>query len=286
MTFDTKAPRSLIDTQKWFGSVITQRIDLESRISPIAPSGKPIREEAARYIAPSPTLEPFQRIELYHQQYWWRLLSILHDSFPLTVRLFGYTDFNEKVAKPYLLTYPPRTWSLNPLGDRLEQWIERYYTGDDKTLVLNAVRLDYVYIESFVVGEGDPLTAADESVLMEQTLSLQPHVKLFTFPYDLCAFRKEMLEQSVDYWIDHPFPTLVKKKKYHFVLARTRSKDIGWSEVTLPEYLTLEQLSKPKTIMQLCEWLEKQQREVVNIAGKNLQTWFQSWTARGWLRSQ
>jgi hypothetical protein len=95
-----------------------------------------------------------------------------------------------------------------------------------------------------------------------------------------------MLQQPVEYWIDHPFPTLAKKKKYHFVLARTRSKDIGWTEVTLPEYLILEQLNKPITIMQLCEWLEKQQREVISIAGKNLQTWFQSWTTRGWLRSQ
>lgn len=286
MTYDIKAPPTLVHTQKWFGTVITQRIDPESRINPIAPSGRPIREDAARFIAPSPTLEPHQRIELYHQQYWWRLLGILHDSFPLTVRLFGYHDFNEKIGKPYLLAYPPRTWSLNSLGDRLEEWMDKNYHEDDKALVMNAVKLDYVFIDSFVAEEAPSLTGADENALIEQELSLQSHVKLFAFPYDLCRFRMEMLTHPVEHWIQHPFPKLSKKKKYYFVLARTRSKDIGWTEVTLPEYLILEQFNTPKTIMKLCEWLEKQKREVVNIAGKNLQKWFQSWTSRGWLRTQ
>lgn len=283
MTFDTKVPQTLRETQQWFGKIITQRIDPESHINPIAPSGKPIKEEAPIYIAPSPTLEPYRRIELYHQQYWWRLLNILQESFPLTVRLFGYTDFNEILGKPYLLAYPPCTWSLNPLGNRLAEWVEKHYDKDDKSLILNAVKLDYVYIDSFVTAESPPLSGEDESSLMEKRLTLQPHVKLFSFPYDLCSFRKAVLQESVEYWIDHPFPTMAKKKKYFFVVARTLSKDIGWTEISLPEYLVLEQFIQPKTVMEMCEWLEKQKREVVNVASKNLQIWFQSWTARRWL---
>lgn len=283
MTYDTKVPLSLRQTQEWFGKVISQRINTESQINPIAPSGAPIAEEANFFIAPSPTLEPYRRIELYHQQYWWRLLSTLHDSFPLTVRLFGYSDFNEQIAKPYLLEFPPNSWSLNPLGDRLAEWVEKYYNESDKVLVLNAVKLDYVFIDSFVAAELSPVTAADQSSIAEKSLRLQPHVKLFTFPYDLCAFRRELMKESVEHWVEHPFPVLSKKKKYYFVMARTRFNDIGSSEITLAEYMTLEQLSQPKTIMELCEWLESQKREIVNVASKNLQTWFQSWTSKGWL---
>jgi hypothetical protein len=270
-TLDTKVPQNLLKTQQWFGKVISQNINSESRINPIAPSGKPIKEEAPQFIAPSPTLEPFQRIELYHQQYWWRLLNTLHDAFPLVVRLFGYHSFNEKIAKPYLLACPPNSWSLNPLGDRLAEWVEKHYEGSDKTLLYNAAKLDYIYIDSFVSEELSPIKETDEATLLEKPLILQPHVQPITFPYDMPTFRREMLKESVEHWIDNPFPTLSKKKRFYFVMARTRRNDIGWSEITLPEFLLLEQLKKPQTLMQLCEWLEHQKREVVNVASKNLQ---------------
>lgn len=283
MTHERQAPPVLKQTQEWFGSIISQRLPQDNHISLVAPSGKPIKEEAPIFIAPSPTLEPYKRIELYHQQYWWRLLNILHETFPLAVRLFGYGAFNETVAKPYLLTYPPNTWSLNPLGSRLAEWVEKYYKGDDKLLVLNAVKVDYMYIDSFVAAEYPPIKAEDEATLMEKALALQPHIQTIALPYDLFLFRKEMLSEPVEHWVDHPFPKLSKKQKFYFVVARSRSNDIGWSQVPLAEFLVLEQLKKPQTLMQLCEWLEKQKREIVKVASENLQSWFQSWTARRWL---
>lgn len=283
MTFDLKVPLNLKETQKWFGTVISQKINTDSTINPIAPSGKPIKEVAPQFIAPSPTLEPYERIELYHQQYWWRLLNTLQEAFPLTVRLFGHQSFNENIAKPYLLSCPPRSWSLNPLGDRMAEWVEKNYQAKDKTLVWNSVRLDQLFLESFLAAEYPPIESGDQEALMEKRLRLQPHVFPVAFPYDLFSFRREMLKESVEHWQEHPFPSLSKSKKYYFVLARSKMNDVGWSEITLPEYLLLVQMQKPHTVMELCEWLEKQQREVVNQASKNLQSWFQSWTTRRWL---
>lgn len=283
MTFDTKVPEHLLQTQQWFGSVISQWINSESTINPVSPSGKPLQEEAPIFIAPSPTLAPHQRIELYHQQYWWRLLNTLQESFPLTLRLFGYRSFNENIAKPYLLTYPPRHWSLNPLGDRMAEWVEKHYQKKDKALVLNSVTLDYLYIDSFIAKELPPISAEDESCLNEKSLVLQPHVHPITLPYDLFTFRKAMLRESVEHWVENPFPSLPKKKRFYFVLARTRSNDVGWTEVSLAEFMLLERLKQPQTLEQLCEWLENQKREIVKLASENLQKWFQSWTARRWL---
>ncbi len=283
MTYDAKVPAALRQTQEWFGGVISKRIDAKSRINPIAPSGRAIKDEAPIFIAPSPTLAPEQRIELYNQQYWWRLLNTLQDSFPLTLRLFGYDSFNENIGKPYLEIYPPTSWSLNPLGDRLAEWVEKYYNEKDKALVLNCVKLDYLYLESFVAGEYPSISDEGEEALRVKPLILQPHVKLFAFPYDLFSFRREMLRNSVEYWIDNPFPTLSKKKKFYFVLSRSRSNDLGWTEITLPEFLLLEQMQHPQTVMQLCEWLEKQKREIIKLASTNLQSWFRSWTARRWI---
>jgi len=283
MTYDAKVPLSLKQTQQWFGNVISQRLSQDNQINQVAPSGKQIKDEAPIFIAPSPTLEPYQRIELYHQQYWWRLLSIMHESFPLTVRLFGYGAFNETIAKPYLMDYPPNTWSLNPLGNRLAVWVEKHYKGDDKLLILNAVKVDFMYIDSFVSAEYSIVSAGDETTLMEKTLALQPYIHTIALPYDLFSFRQKLLEEPVEHWVDNPFPKLSKKQKFYFALARSKSNDIGWSQITLAEFLVLEQLRNPQTLMQLCEWLEKQKREIVKVASENLQSWFQSWTSRRWL---
>ena len=74
MLKDIEAPASLKNLQAWFGGVISQPIDVDSKISPVAPSGELIEEEAKHYIIPSKTLTPKDRIEIYNRQYWWRLL--------------------------------------------------------------------------------------------------------------------------------------------------------------------------------------------------------------------
>src|SRR4051812_44875922 len=107
MAFDAAVPTQLKRMQEWFASIITRPVDEESRINPLSPEGVPMEQEACRYITPSATLLPAQRIQIYNQQYWWRLLSIMHELYPLVTRLFGHRDFNQTIAIPYLVKYPP-----------------------------------------------------------------------------------------------------------------------------------------------------------------------------------
>lgn len=161
MTYDTKVPIKLKKIQHWFGSIIGRPIDEDSRMNPLSPSGNPMELEAYDFIKPSPTLRPAQRIQIYNQQYWWRLINHMHESFPLVIRLFGYHDFNRTIAIPYLVSYPPTHWSLNQLGDKLPQWVEEEYQADDKQLVYDAVRVDWAFSHSFVAAELEPIHGAN-----------------------------------------------------------------------------------------------------------------------------
>ena len=100
------APDTLLNIQKWFASVITQPLTCDHNIPLLAPNGKPIAIDSAQYILPSKTLAPHERVELYYRQYWWRLLDVLQENFPLVTRLFGYQSFNEKIGIPYLTAHP------------------------------------------------------------------------------------------------------------------------------------------------------------------------------------
>lgn len=282
--YDPAVPAQLKKTQQWFGSVISVPLYNGSEINPIAPDGQPIAIEANTYIAPSPTLKPYERIQIYNQQYWWRLLSNLQDTFPVLTRLFGYDDFNHSLAIPFLTKLPPNHWSLTYLGYRIPQWIASDYKADDKILVYHAAEIDLVYQEAFLKPHLPPLAATDGD-LDSATLYLQPHAHLLHLPFDLLAFRRELLKHPPEFWYDNPLPQL-KHEETHALIFRTLSGIIAWKTMDAAEYVLLEQFKGGITIDALCEWLERQAEEVRLPAEAHLQEWFQEWTVQGILTKE
>jgi hypothetical protein len=282
MCYDPNLPKLLKNTQEWFASIITRPINIQNEMMRISPSGKPMEIEALEHILPSPTLKPHQRIELYNQQYWWRLLNTLHEIFPFLTRLFGYTDFNAKIAFPYMVKYPSNHWSLNEIGSRLPQWILEEYHEPDQELCYRAALIDCAHNDSFFVPEL-PAVDTDLETLFSTPLQLQPYLHLYQFPYDLFTFRKDLMEQEPEYWEENDFPELPKGKVYSFVLYRTKNLDMAWKEISSTEYALLGLFQKGGSIENGCEWLEGEPKEIQEEAEKGLQKWFQEWSLRKWL---
>jgi len=289
MKYDAKVPLDLKKTQEWFASIITRPIDENSRMNPLSPKGVLMEEEACDFISPSPTLRPAERIQLYNQQYWWRLVNTLQESFPLVVRLFGFKEFNEKIAVPYLVKYPPNTWSLNNLGNRLPQWVEEDYQEKDKQLIIDAAALDCGYYEAFFAAQWPGVNLSklpnpgDISGLLDKTLYLQPGMALFELNYDLFNFRYEMVRQDVEYWEDNDFPKIDSEKKFYFILYRNTKNLISWKEISFTAYKILQLFKNGSTVDNVCEWIEKQDDTVCEEASANLQKWFQDWIVWHWL---
>lgn len=292
MSYDEKVPLILRREQQWFGSIIGRPIDAESRMESISPSGRPMEEEAAEHIAPSPTLRPAERIQIYNQQYWWRLLNTLHESFPLATRLLGYFDFNRLIGFPYLTKYPPKHWSLSFLGDQLAKWCREDYAGRDKELLTETVELDWAFTFSFTCGSLTPVTLDRLSdpeaaaAIFDQKLFIQPFIFLFDHDYDLFKYRNELLMQGCDYWINHGFPVLDCAKHYYHVLYRNKQNNISWKEISQGEHFILGLFQKGTSIDNVCELLEKQEPTLYEAAAQNLQLWFQEWAQREWLSFQ
>lgn len=280
-----ETPASLKELQTWFGAVITQPIDDDSRINPTAPSGGLIEEEAPRFINPSKTLSPYQRIEIYNQQYWWRLLSIMQENFPLATCLFGYYDFNKTIAVPYLELNPPNDWSLNTLGDTLPAWVLEHYHQEDKALVLDAVNVDLAYNLSFTAGELEGINVATREeglAVLKKKVRTQPHLFLLSLSYDLIPFRSDVLKHKPDYYEENNFPKL-NKKKTHIALYRTKTLNITWKEISHEEHDTLHHFQEGRSVEEFCTWLETENTPLAREAEKNLIHWFQEWTSSGWL---
>ncbi|MGZ3732825.1 MAG: HvfC/BufC N-terminal domain-containing protein [Parachlamydiaceae bacterium] len=287
-TFDTTAPGKLKNTQLWFASIITQKIDENSRLPLHSPSGVLLEEEARDYIKPSPTLTPARRIELYGQQYWWRLLNILHETYPLVTRLFGYYEFNYTLGIPYLHAYPPNTWSLNALGDHFVEWIRAEYHNNDKKLVQSAAELDLGHHNCFITKRLKALRAedlpnpTDFSSLLTRPLYLHPCMQLFQFDFDLLSYRLEFLKEEPEYWMEHDFPVL-DHTKTNLVIFRNTHNHIAWNTISEAEIKLLACFGKGSTINDACDWLEQQETAIFEEAEEHLHVWLQSWIIKQWL---
>lgn len=281
MSFDLKVPDELKDTQKWFASIITRPIDQDNNIMPVSPTGNSIEEESKQYIVPSKGLKEYERIQIYNQQYWWRLLTIMHENFPLVTRLFGYYNFNQQIGFPYLEKYPPNHWSLNYLGNLLSDFLNENYLNDDKELVFDAAEIDYCYSLSFFAEKKEAIDFNKEAEknLSTLKLTLQPHVFLFKLNYDLFSFRYQMLQESPDHWIENEFPVL-EKGNYCFIVYRNKQNFVVSEIISEVAYQILEKFkSAGASIDDVCEWLETEDDEVSNEAMLNMQKWFQDWAA-------
>lgn len=266
-----------------FSSIITRPIDRNSQMNPLSPNGRPMIEEAAELITPNATMRSDERIQIYNQQYWWRFLNTLHDTFPLLTRLFGYTDFNEKIAIPYILKYPADHWSLHYLGNRLAQWVEEEYHEKDRNLILDAAQIDSAYNESFITPHHPMnLNPADLQQLLTKTAHLQPHIHLFELDYDLFSFRMEFIKKDPDYWMENSFPKIKSDKKYFFVLWRNAKNAIVYDEISSSQYALLKRFEKGESIASACDWLESEKKELFEEAAKKIHFWMQEWTLKQW----
>lgn len=200
---EPRPPSDLLELQRWFASFVTR---------PLVTAGPyhlplyetPLVQDIAHHISPTKRLNSEQRIGIYNQQYWWRLFTLLQIHYPTLVRLFGYADFNASLAEPYFLRYPPTSWILSCLGEKLPAWIEDYYHAEDRSIVLEVARVDEVYERLFRLEEGDEIALVCDG--------------------DFFAFRKAMLEHPPEHWQTADFPSIQWfKTPREFVVYRTMS---------------------------------------------------------------
>jgi hypothetical protein len=290
----TKPPEELRITQEWFASVITQKLNDKDKINSLSPRGGLIAEEACQYIAPSAKMRPHQRIQIYNQQYWWRLLNTMQTNFPFLTRLFGYQAFNKEIAIPYLLHYPPSSWMLSFIGQKLPLWLKNNYKKSDLPLIQNAARLDCAFTASFIAPQHPLLDLSSLSqgegpeAFLTCHFYLQPHVQLFKFDSNLFAFREEFLAKDVDYWMKHRFPKLPKVKGVtcHYALYRTLNHKIAYREISQGEYFLLDLFKGGITIEKACEVVEEQETSLYEYVATHLQQWLIDWTRIGLLTTK
>jgi len=143
--------------------------------------------KADELMKPGANLSSAERLELYHRQYWFRVLDSVADDFPVLRKMAGEEKFWELI-EAYLQNFPSGSFTLRHLGRSMSKFLSAWDGLDElqRRWFTALAQLEYAGMEVFEAAEREPLPPER---LAAEEIELQPHVRLIAMPVpaDLCA---------------------------------------------------------------------------------------------------
>lgn len=261
--------RPLEETQRKFFAALQMPLRGRSRDSTELPEvedghSTDFLDTATELLKPGANLSPAESLELYHRQYWFRVLDSIEEDFPVLRKMAGEHDF-WLLMEEYLLNRPSASFTLRHLGSRLADFAADWDGVDaTKRRWFSAIaRLEYAYMETYEAGEWVPVYPAD---LASATLGLQPHVRLLDLPVpaDLCASWETFS------------PT--EETPVHLAIWRGESGTAHQARLDPIEFSLLSRLRQGGTLASLFAEPTAREPEADEVSG-----WFATWQSRRWI---
>jgi hypothetical protein len=208
-------PRPPLDVvQQWFQAVVTHPEGVAAgAASPAAQSLVRLdRGALERLVRRSSRLTAEQRLEIYANAYYARLLECLRDGFPVLTQVLGAEVF-DSFAFDYLQRYPSRSYTLNRLAENFPRFLDE--TRPDRRpppadgpagaapppawpdFLIDLATLELAIVEVFdgPGAEGEPLLAPADLLALQAggrfaaaRLTAVPCLRLLRFRYPVNAF--------------------------------------------------------------------------------------------------
>jgi len=223
-------------------------------------------EKARELMKPGQNLSSEERLELYHRQYWFRVLDSVAEDFPVLRKMAGEQVFWD-LMEAYMMACPSGSFTLRHLGRKMPEFVAGWEGLDEpKRRWFSALaRIEYAYMEIFEAADWEPVAPEQLATAM---LGLQPHVILLELPVpaDLCE----------------DWETFEPEDESPVWLAVWRGENRGRLQCRLDdvEYELLERLRKGGTLEDV--FAEPASREP---EPEEISAWFAAWQARGWIAS-
>jgi len=222
--------------------------------------------KARELMKPGENLSSEERLELYHRQYWFRVLDSVAEDFPVLRKMAGEQVFWD-LMEAYMSACPSGSFTLRHLGRKMPEFVAGWEGLDPlrQRWFSALARIEYAYMEIFEAADWQPVAPEE---LATAVLGLQPHVILLELPApaDLC----EEWESFT------PAEETVTR------LAVWRGENRGRLQCRLDdvEHELLLRLRNGGTLEQI--FTEPASREP---EAEEISRWFGNWQARGWIAS-
>ncbi|HVN27936.1 MAG TPA: DNA-binding domain-containing protein [Candidatus Binataceae bacterium] len=99
-----------------------------------------------------------ERVDIYANMYFYRILDVLKEDFPATLATLGEERFHN-LATGYLIEYPPSHFSISYAGQHLADFIRAHPIREDFPLLADLAQMERALIDVFHAADATPLDA-------------------------------------------------------------------------------------------------------------------------------
>lgn len=286
---------SLEELQRAMAAAVMMPLTADEAMRGQAPDRRPMADVAASFIAPNSRLTAFERLEIYNQQYWLRVLGALAEDFPALRAVVGSRNFNA-LSIAYLHEHPSRSFTLRNLGSQLVDWLGAHgeFAGRRHGLAVDVARIEWAFVEAFDNAEDTPLTLEQIATLDEDSrLGLQPHVRLLALDYAadelVVALHQREKRQTSEAGAqqeetEEPPARLARlRRRKMWVAAHRVDLVVYYRRLEREEFLTLQAIRAGEALGAALEAGFAASHIPVMRRAQRVQKWFAAWAELGWI---
>lgn len=257
--------------------------------------GRATSELAETFIKPNDRLTSFDRLEIYNQQYWWRLLSNIQDDQVGLRAMLGEEKF-DALATAYLESFPSRSWSLRDLSGKLAEFIvaNPKWTAPRTLAARDLARFEWAQTVAFDAAQHprveDELLGSQADTLR---LALQPYLNLLDLDYAVDEYtvavkkKNQSLRNEASNAFDAPTEHQpvkrgpMPRKKHIWLAVHRMDNTVYFKRLEREAFLMLTALREGQTLAAAVESALAEadpKKDWINV----IRGWFQTWAALGW----
>jgi hypothetical protein len=238
-----------------------------------------LAESAAERLRSKGDLGGFDRLGVYNEQYWFRLVTVMQSDYTAAIHLMGLQQFNEWAVR-YLVAHPPASPFLSDLDAGFHGFLEAGYAGPQREAVLQAIAYERALSKAFDAPDGATLAAAGlgPEALMAERLRLAPHLTPLHIDWDFAEYRGRCLgDESLEATMEPP-------ARVSADLAVHRDADLRVMKTEVPPAALALLRAFPGTLPEVFARLDGVLAPSDQaMLEREVSGWFRDWAAEGWL---
>lgn len=236
-------------------------------------------EDFVDEVIASNTAIPQERLNVYHEAYYLRLIGILGADFPILKKLIGEDKFNE-IAHQYIEAFPSNHFSARYFSRHFCKFLANYHPATE-TLDGEVGIIVWIEMAKFEEALSNALDAKDAPYLTLEIMAavapeLWSHMHLIPHP-SLSAV--SLFYNIPDIWQafihNKAMPELKRTQEANVWLLWRKDQHPYYCPTTFDEAWIIQAIQQDKDFSQICEglcdWIEETQ--VAQVAANALRQW-------------
>ncbi len=219
-----------------------------------APEG--VEKALKKFPAPLPIVgdqrvSAAERLDIYANMYFFRILDSLKEDFPAVLKILGANGFHDLIAD-YILKHPSSHWSLRYVGQDLPPFLKKYSLLKKWPYLSELAQVEWLLLTAFDAANAKPLTREDLSRIKpdqwaQLKLKLVPSFQCLELSWDIWRIRENVLAGK---------KSATRSQKTFLIVWRQGFK-VFYQNVDLQEASLLNGIRKGMTFAQFCNLLGK-----------------------------